>query len=57
MNTKASEQAGQRRLKTWHEWYHFARETLNLQHSEAADYATARYLEEQNRRLLRDRAA
>jgi hypothetical protein len=38
-----------RRLTTWIDWYRFARETLGLGRAEATDYATARYVEEQNR--------
>jgi hypothetical protein len=43
------------RLTSWIDWYRFARRTLGLQHAEAAAYANARYLEEQNRQRLRDR--
>jgi hypothetical protein len=45
------------RLTTWIEWYRFAIHTLELPHAEAAAYATARYIEEQNRKLLRERRA
>jgi hypothetical protein len=45
------------RLTTWIDWYRFAVETLELSHLEASDYATARYLEEQNRALIRRRRA
>jgi len=45
------------RLTTWIDWYRFARRALALEHAEAADYATARYVEEQNRTLLRQRKA
>lgn len=37
------------RLTTWIEWYRFARYSLVLGHGEASAYATARYVEEQNR--------
>ena len=37
------------RLTTWIEWYRFARQALELGHAEASAYATARYVEEQNR--------
>jgi hypothetical protein len=43
------------RLTTWTEWYRFARHTLELDHSEAASYATARFVEEQNRQRLSER--
>jgi hypothetical protein len=45
------------RLTTWIEWYRFARATLELPHVEASHYATARFLEEQNRELIRTRRA
>jgi hypothetical protein len=41
------------RLTTWIDWYRFARDTLALGHEEAAQYATVRYVEEQNRAHLR----
>jgi hypothetical protein len=46
-----------RRLTTWIDWYRFARETLGLGRAEAAEYATARYVEEQNRAERSLRAA
>jgi len=42
------------RLTTWIEWYRFARYALELGHAEASAYATARYVEEQNRDLARE---
>ncbi len=45
------------RLTTWIEWYRFAVQTLELAHLEASAYATARYLEEQNRVVIRERRA
>ena len=45
------------RLTTWIEWYRFARAALELEHAEASAYATARYVEEQNRALVRERRA
>ncbi len=45
------------RLTTWIEWYRFARQALELGHAEASAYATARYVEEQNRALTRERTA
>jgi hypothetical protein len=45
------------RLREWHEWYDFARETLEYEHDEAASYADARYLEETNRDRLAELAA
>jgi hypothetical protein len=41
--------AESQRLTTWIEWYRFARRALDLGHAEACSYATARYVEEQNR--------
>ena len=46
-----------RRLTTWIEWYRFAISTLELRHHEAVAYATARYVEEQNRRVIHERRA
>ncbi len=43
------------RLTTWIDWYRFARRALGLGHEEAAQYATVRYVEEQNRERLRAR--
>ncbi len=43
------------RLTTWIDWYRFARRTLELGHAEAVAYATARFVEEQNRAGLRGR--
>jgi hypothetical protein len=45
------------RLTTWIEWYRFARRALELGHAEASAYATARYVEEQNRAHTRERRA
>jgi hypothetical protein len=45
------------RLTSWIDWYRFARRTLDLGHTEAAAYATARFVEEQNRAGLRDRGS
>lgn len=42
------------RLTTWIEWYRFARHALELRHAEAHAYATARYVEEQNRVQTRE---
>lgn len=44
-------------LRTWIEWYRFARDTLGLEHAEAVPYATARYVEEENRARSRERRA
>ena len=41
------------RLTTWIEWYRFARRALELGQTEASSYATARYVEEQNRTVAR----
>ena len=45
------------RLTTWIEWYRFARHALELGQTEACSYATARYVEEQNRTVARQRRA
>ena len=45
------------RLTTWIEWYRFARQALELGHAEASEYATARYVEEQNRTVASERRA
>ena len=45
------------RLTTWIDWYRFARRALELDHAEASAYATARYVEEQNRDAVRKREA
>jgi hypothetical protein len=45
------------RLTTWIDWYRFARRALELDHAEASAYATARYVEEQNREATKKRAA
>ena len=45
------------RLTTWIDWYRFARRALELDHAEASAYATARYVEEQNREVVRKRQA
>jgi hypothetical protein len=38
---------------SWIDWYRFARRTLELSPLEAQTYATARYVEDQNREHLR----
>ena len=40
---------------SWLEWYRFARRTLELTPVDAASYASARTLEDQNREHARDR--
>lgn len=37
------------RLKTWIDWYRFARRELEYSHQEAVVYANVRTVEEQNR--------
>lgn len=39
-----------RRLRTWIDWYRFARRQLEYTHDEAVVYANLRAVEEQNRR-------
>ena len=36
---------------TWIDWYRFARRVLRLGHVEAAEYATVRHVEDENRRV------
>ena len=45
------------RLTTWIDWYRFARRALELDHAEASAYATARFVEEQNREAAKQREA
>ncbi len=42
--------------KTWSEWYRFARDKLGFRHDECVEYANLRYVEQQNRAALRERA-
>jgi hypothetical protein len=42
------------KLTTWIDWYRFARRALELSHAEASSYATARFVEEQNRAVARE---
>jgi hypothetical protein len=44
------------RLTSWPEWLDFAREVLLLPHDEACEYATARFVEDENRARLASRA-
>jgi hypothetical protein len=46
---EATDMGDATRLTTWIDWYRFARRALELGHAEASSYATARYVEEQNR--------
>jgi hypothetical protein len=39
--------------EAWETWYRFAVEKLELEHSEAVEYANARYVEDQNHARLR----
>jgi hypothetical protein len=48
---------GDERPHAWTEWYRFARDELGLAHDERVEYANHRYVEEQNRELLRGRGA
>jgi len=47
---RAEEAAG---VKAWEEWYRLARYSLACRHEEAVQYANLRFVEEQNRALLR----
>ena len=42
--------------EAWEEWYRFASEELEYEHDEAVEYATARYVEDQNHARLREAA-
>jgi hypothetical protein len=42
-----------KRLYGWTDWYRFAREELGYAHHESAEYANVRFVEEQNRDVLR----
>jgi hypothetical protein len=42
-------------LKAWEQWYRLARHSLACRHAEAVQYANLRFVEEQNRALLRRR--
>jgi hypothetical protein len=44
------------RPHVWTDWYRFARDELELGHDERVEYANLRYVEEQNRELLRRRS-
>jgi hypothetical protein len=46
-----------RPIRSWNDWYRFARDTLGYRHDEASSYANLRYVEETNRAILRSRAA
>ena len=37
--------------EAWEEWYRFASEELEYEHDEAVEYATARYVEDENHGL------
>lgn len=41
----------------WAEWYRFAADELGYGHDERVEYANLRYVEEQNRSLLRRAAS
>jgi hypothetical protein len=51
--TSAHEHAEPARPHAWIDWYRFAREELDLSHGEGAEYANRRWVEEQNRDVLR----
>jgi len=42
---------------SWDDWYGFAQKELGLLHDECVEYANLRYVEEQNRAVLRARGA
>jgi hypothetical protein len=39
--------------KAWQEWYRLARHSLACRHEEAVEYANLRFVEQQNRAVLR----
>jgi hypothetical protein len=41
--------------KVWSDWYRFARDELGGSHDECVEYANLRFVEEQNRAMLRAR--
>lgn len=45
------------RLRTWIDWYRFARRELEYTHAEAVVYANVRFVEEQNRETADGRRA
>jgi hypothetical protein len=45
------------RPTAWNDWYLFAKVELGYAHDERVEYANHRYVEEQNRAVLRKRAA
>jgi hypothetical protein len=45
------------RLRTWIDWYRFARRELEYTHGEAVVYANVRAVEEQNRQSAAGRQA
>jgi len=47
---RAEEASG---VKAWEEWYRLARYSLACRHEEAVQYANLRFVEEQNRAVLR----
>ena len=52
MTTNCDTEPGEmddRRLRTWTDWYRFARRELEYSHREAVAYANVRTVEEQNR--------
>jgi len=40
-------------VKAWEQWYRLARHALACRHEEAVQYANLRFVEEQNRAILR----
>jgi hypothetical protein len=45
------------RPEAWEAWHRFALERLEYGHDEAVEYATARYVEDQNLARLREAAS
>jgi hypothetical protein len=51
--TFTGEPAESKRPYGWTDWYRFAREELGYAHDESTEYANLRYVEDQNRIVLR----
>ena len=51
----AADQGDSRRPHDWTDWYRFARDELDFAHNESAEYANRRFVEEQNRDVLKER--
>ena len=57
MGARKAEEMADHRLRTWIDWYRFARRELDYTHGEAVVYANLRTVEEQNRQSAVGREA